>query len=299
MDFNLTYGSSLSIQWQTPDAIATIFGTFQDKIEALLPGIVAVTADQLETAWATEAKNSLKNPDGYVKAISQRQITDTHIIVSNNHVAVWFLELGTAPFDQKRMLDTGRSVRISKDGNRYIRIPFDGKVKDYIAAGVDEKELSRMQGTKFVNVRGARLITEYGSRLNTQAQAGTRKHFTVLKATRDKFPNKTNAPNMGFTDYVTPFKAATTIDYAWKTSPFQNAVKMTDFQGKTVGMKTFRTISDLSDPNSWINPGVQASHIAEKAILSVRPMFDAAIAQSIAPIMDDFHNSMESAGFTE
>ena len=72
---------------------------------------------------------------------------------------------------------------------------------------------------------------------------------------------------------------------------------MVDFQGKTQGMQTFRTISDKSDPNSWINPGIHASHIAEKSVEAVRPQFDAEISNVLQPIFDNFEQSMKNAGF--
>ncbi len=158
----------------------------------------------------------------------------------------------------KRMLDTSTHVHINKKtGKRYVRIPFEGKVKDYIAGGIDKDEIRAMAGSSFASIkigeRERRIITKYGDRLVDLGSTGVkRKYFTVLNATGEKFPNKTNSPGMGnpFTE-----QAATTINYTWKSSPYENAVKMVDFQGKTQGMKTFRTISDNSDPNSWIHPG--------------------------------------------
>ena len=203
-------------------------------------------------------------------------------------------------FDMKRMLDTSSHVKVSKDGKRYIRIPFEGKVKDYIAGGIDKDEIRAMAGSNFVTIkygeREKRLITRYGDRLTDLGNTGVkRKYFTVLNATSSKFPNKTNSPNMGnpFTEY----RAATTVNYTWKSSPYENAVKMVDFQGKTVGMKTFRTISDNSDPNSWIHPGIHASHIAEKAVEAVRPQLTAEMAKVLEPLYNQFEQSMNQAGF--
>lgn len=301
-DFNLKYGEALSMQWSIPEALAQIFETFREQIDVVRSEVVQVTADQLEATWKIEAGNNLKNADGYKQAIHQRQVNETHIVVYNNHEAVWFLELGTVSFDMKRMLDTAKNVKVSKDGNRYIRIPFEGKVKDFIAAGVNEKDLNRMKGTKFVTIktegRERNIITAYGSRLKTDAGGRQQKFFSVLNAPRDKFPRADNRPNMGFTNYVTPFKSATTVNYTWTASKYQGAIKMTDFQGKTSGMKTFRTISDASDPNSWIHPGIQASHIAEKSYQTVLPMFSSQMAQAIKPIMDNLEDSMKKLGFT-
>ena len=72
---------------------------------------------------------------------------------------------------------------------------------------------------------------------------------------------------------------------------------MTDFQGKTMGMKTFRTISDNSDPNSWIHPGIHASHIAEKAVEAVKMQLDVEISKVLEPLYNNFNQLGSNAGF--
>jgi|WetSurMetagenome_2_1015567.scaffolds.fasta_scaffold158295_2 hypothetical protein len=298
MTSDTTYGDSLSISFDLPDRLLEVVDQFKEDLQKSIPEILSATVDQLEILWKVEATNSMKDASGYNTSFSRQDITPFHIVLENNHKAVWFLELGTAPFDLKRMLDTSDKVKVSKDGKRYIRIPFEGKVKDYVAAGISQKDIQRMKGSTFTlddKGRGRKIITVYGDRL--QSDIGRkRKYFTVLNATRDKFPNKSNSPNMGFTPF-TEHKAATTIDYTWKSSPYQNAVKMVDFQGKTQGMKTFRTISDNSDSDSWINPGIHASHIAEKSVEAVKPQFVAEMSRVLQPLFDNFEQSMKNAGF--
>jgi hypothetical protein len=301
LDSNFAYGESLSISFDLPDRLLEVINQFKQELQSSIPEIISATVDQLETIWKQEATNSMKDASNYNSSFSQRDITPFHIVLENDHKAVWFFELGTSPFDAKRMLDTSSKVRVSKDGKRYIRIPFENKVKDYIAGGVDKDEIRAMAGSNFVtlniNDRRKNLITKYGDRLTDMGSTGIkRKYFTVLNATSSKFPNKTNRPNMGFAPY-TQYKAATVVDYTWQSSPYQNAIKMVDFQGKTMGMKTFRTISDKSDPNSWINPGIHASHIAEKAVEAVKPQFDAEISRVLQPLFDNFEQSMKNAGF--
>jgi hypothetical protein len=302
VESDLTYGDSFSISFDLPDRLLGFINQFEEEIRKAIPEIISNITALLEIQWKQEATNSLKSVEKYNNSFSQREISPFHIILENNHPAVFFLESGTAPFDMKRMLDTSAHVKVSeKTGNRYIRIPFEGKVKDYIAGGVDKSEIRAMAGSTFsiksTGGRERRIITKYGDRLTDMGGLGVkRKYFTVLNATREKLPNKTNSPNMGFTPY-TEYKAATTIDYTWKSSPYENAVKMVDFQGKTIGMKTFRTISDASDPNSWIHPGIHASHIAEKAVEAVKTQLDAEIAKVLEPLYNNFNQLGSNAGF--
>ena len=301
MDIDSTYGESFSISFDLPDRFLGFINQFEEEIRKAVPEIVSNITALLEIEWKQEATNSLKSVEKYNNSFSQKQVSPFHIILENNHPAVLFLEAGTSPYDLKRMLDTSAHVKVSKDGKRYMRIPFEGKVKDYIAGGVDKNEIRAMKGSIISSVRDGtrekRIITKYGDRLTDMGSTGVkRKYFTVLNATSEKFPNKNNRPNMGFTPY-TEYKAATTIDYTWKSSPYENAVKMTDFQGKTIGMKTFRTISDNSDPNSWIHPGIHASHIAEKAVEAVKMQLDAEISKVLEPLYNNFNQLGNNAGF--
>jgi hypothetical protein len=299
MDIDSTYGESFSISFNLPERLLGFINQFEEEIKKAVPEIISNVTTLLEIQWKQEATNSLKSVERYNNSFSQKQVSPFHIILENNHPAVLILERGSSPYDLKRMLDTSSHVKVSKDGKRYIRIPFEGKVKDYIAGGVDKDEIRAMAGSRFVTIktdRERRIITKYGDRLTDMGNVGVkRKYFTVLNATGEKFPNKTNRPGMGnpFTEY----KAATTVNYTWKSSPYENAVKMTDFQGKTIGMKTFRTISDNSDPNSWIHPGIHASHIAEKAVEAVKMQLDAEISKVLEPLYNNFNQLGNQAGF--
>lgn len=74
---------------------------------------------------------------------------------------------------------------------------------------------------------------------------------------------------------------ASGVSYEWKSSPFENLTRFEDKDGKTKEYMTFRTISDKSDPDAWIHPGIRAMNIAGNAVQAVRPQFDKAIAEVI------------------
>jgi hypothetical protein len=287
-----SYSDSLSLAFNLPESLMKFMDEFREEITREVPKIVEAVTDMLEAEWKREAANTFKSVEKYNNSFVREEVSPIHTILKNVHPAALYLEYGTAPFDLKRMLDTSSHVKISKDGKRYLRIPFEGKVKDYIAGGVDKDEIRSMAGSRFVTIKSGErernVIVKYGDRLTDIGNTGRkRKYFTVLNAPRERFPNKTNSPNMGkpFTEY----RAATTVDYAWKSSPYEGAVKIVGTHG-TEGMKTFRTISDNSDPNSWIHPGIHASHIAEKSIATTLPQLDAQISSLLEPLFARLSN---------
>jgi len=225
----------------------------------VLGSIVEATGNQLVAEWRKQAYLSL-TPGGAAGYTSARYFDNTpqwpfennplHAVVENRHPAAMFLELGTQPFDQKKMLWTGKKVKISKDGHRYITIPFEHSRKSLDAAGVGSAAAA-LAPSRNLPTKGPTRKTAWGGRL----QAGNigRKHKQWTGVTSEGKP--------------------VAVDYKWKTSPFQNLVRFEDKQGKTSGFKTFRTISEKSDSDSWMHPGIQASHIAETAVNNVRPLF--------------------------
>lgn len=70
--------------------------------------------------------------------------------------------------------------------------------------------------------------------------------------------------------------------YTWKTSPFQNIVKVPRFTGlvklglprESAGMyMVFRRVSKKSDPSSWIHPGFKAANLVDTVVSKVEQMF--------------------------
>jgi len=70
--------------------------------------------------------------------------------------------------------------------------------------------------------------------------------------------------------------------YTWKTSPFQNIVKVPRFTGlvklglprESAGMyMVFRRVSKKSNPSSWIHPGFKAANLVDQVVSKVELMF--------------------------
>lgn len=212
-------------------------------------------ADILISNWADEATVALPgSKGGYANSIFKEPQGWAHIAVINNHPAAVYLEKGIDAFDLKKMLQTSSKVKISKDGKRYMHIPFEHSREELIKAGTDPREISGMKPS-------TRDPRAWGDKLTDFGNVGRRrKYFTPTRGQMEK----------------------QTVDYEWKISKFENTYKFEDTKtGQTAGFKSFRTISENSDPMSWIHPGIRAMNIAGNAVEKTRPMFYRSISEVV------------------
>ena len=250
-----------------------------------LARIVEAGGQQLEAAWIEEAGALLKNPTGYIRHIQEGieypfEQDPLHFAIINDHPAARLLEEGVKPYDLKKILETSSKVRISKDGNRYLVIPFTQSMASVKAAGIDPKKVRALEPSTFRRGQFPR-----GS-LAHQANPGGQPHrYTWGESLND----------MGDVGkrrkYFTPFQTRSgnredTVDYTWKTSPFERMYRF----GLTSGnqLTTFRTMSDKSDPNSWQHPGIRGMKIAEIAVKRVGPGIISEVERITSQIMDKF-----------
>ncbi len=256
---------------------------FAELIPSRLAKVIEATGTQLVAEWSKEARIALKNPSGYVLKIEEGveypfHDDPLHYVVTNRHPAVMFLEEGVDPFDLKKMLETSSKVKISKEGKRYLRVPFKHSVESMESAGIDPREFQQLATSQKQTrlVVDARRRYEWGDRLKDMGDLGKRRKF--FSGMGDKFAAERGVRGR-------------TVDYTWKTSPFENVVRFKENHGSSY--MTFRTISENSDPDSWIHPGIRATHIAEMAVSNVEPMFIAAVREIIPEIAQEAFSRLQ------
>ena len=248
----------------------------EGQLQAAIQSAVKDTGDALVGNWTREAMNALKTYGGYTQAIiegTEYPFDDDplHFVVTNRHKAVRFLEDGIQAFDLKKMLQTSAKVKTSKAGKRYLSIPFEHRRESLIKAGIDPEEFGNLAGSE----RAARLQASdpnkyrWGERLQDMGDLGKRRKYFIANPSVRALASSRNWQSRGL------------VSYEWKSSPFENVYRFQDSKGKTSGYASFRTISEASDENAWIHPGIRAMHIAEKAVEEVKPMFQARCAEAV------------------
>jgi hypothetical protein len=274
MNFPITATADLSALANLDQLLAD---NAEKGIRAELARTVKDFGGMLIFEWTKGATIALKNPGKYMQMIDDGKIypfedDPLHFVIINDHPAAVYFEQGYDPFDMRKML--AAHGKTAKDGTRYMRIPFGHSQGEMVRAGISEDELKEMTATERRHVPMSagdyvfwKQKTFAGDRLTDLGDVGKRRKYF-------SFQTGDLARREGI-------YGRKTVDYTWKSSKFEGAQKFVDNAGTTKGFMTFRTISEKSDPDAWIHPGLRAMHIAGHAVETIAPLFINAVAETV------------------
>lgn len=158
------------------------------------------------------------------------------------------IERGYASFDMKPSLLAGPASKVGQDGTRYTTVPFTHSTPGSVGQkGAPMAESIYAQAAKLPHGGRLRLEGEaatYG--LRSKLPAGVN-----LQATARGLPGPMVAP------------------YTWKVSPYESMVRAGKAGHTTY--RTFRRVSERSDPSSWIHPGQPPNPVVQAVRDYVEP----------------------------
>lgn len=224
-------------------SIADSFNLDQNDINQLLDFTVKEVTASFASHWEQEAILSLHS--------SRQQYINSLVVVDEGFAkgAVMLvgkfpnmIENGADSFDIKEGALNGPNAKTGKNGSKYNTIPFGfgtpGALEENFSGGVLPKEIHDIVSKKPANEP----LQKYDLK-NVSSSLRQPQKKTV------KMPENKS------------FK-----EYQHKSSIYEGVSKRTD---KSTGQNTygsFRRISENSSPESWVHPGLEAHHIAEKAL---------------------------------
>lgn len=136
------------------------------------------------------------------------------------------IEDGVSEFDMKPALLNSPNAKIGKNGKKYIKIPF---------------EFGNKNSVNIYNILPSSIENVLDSMNIGDSLSG------------DKIPEPFNKPSTR--EAVGKF-----AEYQRKVSIYENLIKTSG------GGKTFRTVSENSDPMAFIHPGIKKRGIVDKAV---------------------------------
>jgi hypothetical protein len=185
--------------------------------------------------------------------------------VISTYPRAMMIEEGYASFDMKPGLLNGPKSRPKKDGGRYNIVPFR-----YLLP--NKQYRNRHFPTMPVSI--ARLVTAKSFAPSIQDQPGGKVQWgSRLELPAGEYPGAIKNPFYTAAEAERRGKENPMTDvYAWKSSPFAGMVRIqkTYEQRKQSIYLTFRTVSDQSDPNSWIHPGQPPNPVVDAVANYVR-----------------------------
>lgn len=229
------------------------FGLTNSEAEEMIDyGIKELTAE-FASNWAEEAKNSLQS--------SRREYINSIVVVDDGKMkgsvvltgmVPNMIESGASAFDLKTGLLNSPKAKEKKDGSgKYITVPFRFATPDAVA---DSPLFANKLPTEIHGILKSKKVDipmEGGKRTQGLSAMDIPEKYRVPEPKK----SVTNVPESRV------FK-----EYQRKTSIFQGVTRIVDSKTGQSRYVSFRRVSNLSDPDSWIHPGIQARGFAEKAL---------------------------------
>lgn len=267
---------------------------FQTQLQTIVQHFSEVA---LKT-WHNEANLSLKNATKYIAGLDNTPQypfdgNPFRARIENHEDFAFYIEYGTKPYDQKKMLLTSSKTKVGKDGKKYLIIPFTHSKESLNAAGLGKEVESLAPSRRQVPTAADPRKYQWGERTSDMGNYGREKK--IFSVNYDKFAQERQGQKGVMTYYRAGSAFASGVSYQWKASKFEGIVRMVDHKGKTSEYVSFRVMSENSPADSWIHPGIRASHIAENTANIIKPQFQEAVAKAVRESFQRTSDSWENS----
>lgn len=253
------------------------------EVMPLLSQAVRAVAQQGAANWIAavrRAKLWSGEKDAYAATIRYEMTSDFSAVIFSDYKHAEAIESGRPARDLKKMLDTSTKVRRTKDGTRFLVIPFRHNV-DSMPAHVQAqaKDLAPSMIIGQGKRRSGELTSAaFGIGMVPMSEKRQR-HSPYLKATdsrQDVMVNK-NIYHWG----QRLMAGSMGPNPSGKVDRFAGMVR---FDTSTPGANrssymTFRIMSERS--NGWIVPPQPGQHLAEKVANELRPLAERAFQEAV------------------
>jgi hypothetical protein len=219
------------------------FSLDQNDVNKLLDFTVKQITARFAEEWEKNAVRELKS--------SRQQYINSLVVVDEGQAkgAVVLvgqlpnmIEQGTSSFDMKESFLKGPNAKTGENGKKYNTIPFSvgtpGALEENFNGGVMPKEIYAIAKNK-----------EVGKPVTSEDLK------QVPQSLREPQKKKIEIPESK------SFK-----EYQHKNSIYEGITKSKDSVTGQNSYQSFRRVSENSDPDSWIHPGIEAHNIAQKAL---------------------------------
>ena len=305
MNYQIIYDLDYSALNELVKEVQRRFEKDLDKSGSSLQEAVQVAGDHVTQTWLNVAAGKFKHSDGsYAQGIVDGvkypyQGDPLFYKIEHTKDYAKFLEYGFESFDMKKALQTSEKVRISKDGKRYLIIPFEHGTP----GSKSKREMPQEIYSEAVRLKPSVVSSKYN-------EGSIRQASTISDANLLRKNNPTRVQRNGYMwgDRLTNVKGAELED----SSPYKNMVRFETnpninrekFELGKFGYQhpymnatssstqhslymTFRIMSE--DSEGWVHPGLRPMGILketyESTKQSVQSMLAKAAKEDIAKIL--------------
>lgn len=229
----------------TPEAINAM-------LDNVAKGLAAAYANQLELEASQSLHQTRRRYINAIKLVDSGKCEGTVMLDYSKDKLIQMLEEGSGPFDMKPYFLGSPKAKIGKNGGRYLTIPFRWGTPGIVG-----------EADVFSGIMPKPVYDAVKSKPTTipVSGGGTRSAGISLKEIPQQFQIKQARPAIIDQAGNTAWAA-----YQHKSPTFQDISKYNDPSTGQNTYRSFRRVSDKSDPDAFINPGIKAYNLMQKAL---------------------------------
>lgn len=257
----------------------------RDELLANVGDAVRMVADKVQEEWQHAVDTApgiwIRERREYAASIQLRMVTPTSAEIWTEYRYAEEIETGRPAKDLKRMLDTSPKVRETKDGRRYLIIPFRHNVSELKSAGMYRQAhgLDPSMVTKNF-ARPARIpFSDISSPMIREMRTThSRKHYNFLMSERERY---------GRSQFLIPAR-----EYKWGKNGrlmgddvpknMQGLVRMDTTAGGKVRNSAYLTFRNMMEGSpGWIIPPRPGLHILSDVAGNAQTKLEFAIGEAV------------------
>lgn len=222
--------------------ISSSFNMDENEVSQMVDYTIKEITARFASEWENEANRTLKS--SRQEYIANLNVVDEGFAkgaVVLTGVVPNMIESGADGFDMKEGLLNGPNARITKSGNRLNIVPFTFGAPDSLG-----ENFSNILPKEVHNIVKQRNVNEPLEKYDLK---GLPQQFREPQKKTVKLP-----------------KSESFAEYQHKSSIYEGVRKVKDSVTGQNSYKSFRAVSDASDANSWIHPGIDAANLADKVL---------------------------------
>ncbi len=221
----------------------------EDIVDYAIKEVTASFASEWEQTANRELKSTRSQYIQNLRVIDEGRMQGAVILDYSKNPLVKMIEEGASPFDMKEGFEKSAKKHTKADGGWYLTIPFK------LGGGINVSGLSVLPNQVKSIIQNKPIESNGRTKGVTAKEIGTGDGVPLKYQIPTSRAAIINIPTSKFFE-----------EYKHKSNIFQGSFKQKDSVTGQSSYGSFRRVSDISDKNSWIYPGMDAKNLAEKTL---------------------------------
>jgi hypothetical protein len=255
------------------DDITSQYNISTKEMDELIDHVIKDITAAFAAKWEETANRELKSTRSrYVqnlKVIDEGRMQGAVTLDYSKDPLIQMIEEGASSFDMKKNFEKSDKKHIKANGTGwYMSIPFSIGTPGV----VESSGFSSVMPSQIYNLIKAKPSSPITNRSQGLSNNEIPKEYSIPKVRAA----------------ITIPESQAFAEYKHKSSIFSGVFKQTDSVTGQNSYGSFRRVSDKSDPDSWIYPGMDAKNLAEKAMDSFNTNLQEVLSDSMDSAIEYF-----------